>query len=150
MRVATHAGPRGTRDLPPPLARSAVYRSAGGPERRAAHSALAEVTSRNVDPDRRAWHLAAAAAGPDEEVARELELSASRAQARGGLAAAAALLQRSVALTDTPARRADRALAAAQASLGAGAFDVSRGLLAVAEAGPLDELGRARVDLLQA
>ena len=133
-----------------PLARSAVYRSAGGPERRAAHLALAEVTNRDVDPDRRAWHLAAAAAGPDEEVARELELSAGRAQARGGLAAAAALLQRAVALTGDPARRADRALAAAQASLGAGAFDVARGLLAAAEAGPLDELGRARVDLLQA
>jgi DNA-binding CsgD family transcriptional regulator/tetratricopeptide (TPR) repeat protein len=112
--------------------------------------ALAEVTDRNVDPDRRAWHLAAAAAGPDEEVARELELSAGRAQARGGLAAAAALLQRAVALTSDPARRADRALAAAQASLGAGAFDVARALLAAAEAGPLDELGRARVDLLQA
>ncbi len=133
-----------------PLARSAVYRSAGGQERRAAHLALAEVTNRHVDPDRRAWHLAAAAAGPQEEVVRELELSAGRAQARGGLAAAAALLQRSVALTGDPARRADRALAAAQASLGAGAFDVARGLLAAAEAGPLDELGRARVDLLQA
>jgi DNA-binding CsgD family transcriptional regulator/tetratricopeptide (TPR) repeat protein len=133
-----------------PLARSAVYGSADGPERRAAHLALAEVTDRNVDPDRRAWHLAAAAAGPDEEVARELELSAGRAQARGGLAAAAALLQRAVALTSDPARRADRALAAAQASLGAGAFDVARALLAAAEAGPLDELGRARVDLLQA
>ncbi|MGH2741930.1 MAG: AAA family ATPase, partial [Thermoleophilaceae bacterium] len=133
-----------------PLARSAVYRSAGGPERRAAHLALAEVTNRDVDPDRRAWHLAAAAAGPDEEVARELELSAGRARARGGLAAAAAFLQRAVALTGDPARRADRALAAAQASLGAGAFDVGRGLLAAAEAGPLDEFGRARVDLLQA
>ena len=133
-----------------PLARSAVYRSASGPERRAAHLALAEVTNRDVDPDRRAWHLAAAAAGPDEEVARELELSAARAQARGGLAAAAALLQRAVALTGDPARRADRALAAAQASLGAGAFDAARGLLAAAEAGPLDDLGQARVDRLQA
>jgi DNA-binding CsgD family transcriptional regulator len=131
-----------------PLARSAVYRSAAGPERRAAHLALAEVTDRDVDPDRRAWHLAAAAAGPDEEVARELELSAGRAQARGGLSAAAALLQRAVALTGDPARRADRALAAAQASLGAGAFDAARGLVAVAETGPLDELGRARVALL--
>ncbi len=133
-----------------PLARSAVYWSAGGPERRAAHMALAEVTNRSLDPDRRAWHLAAGAAGPDEEVARELELSAGRAQARGGLAAAAALLQRAVALTGDPGRRADRALAAARASLGAGGFDVTRGLLAAAEAGPLDELGRARVDLLQA
>jgi AAA ATPase domain len=133
-----------------PLARSAVYRSAAGPERRAAHLALAQVTDRNVDPDRRAWHLAAAAAGPDEDVARELELSADRAKARGGQAAAAAFLQRAVALTGDPARRADRALAAAQASLGAGAFDVARGLLAIAEAGPLEELGRARIDLIRA
>jgi DNA-binding CsgD family transcriptional regulator len=133
-----------------PLARSAVYRSAGAAERRAVHLALAEVTDRETDPDRRAWHLAAAAAAPDEAVARELELSAGRAQARGGLAAAAALRQRAVALTGDPARRADRALAAAQASLGAGAFDVARGLLTIAETGPLDELGRTRVALLRA
>ncbi|MGZ4200893.1 MAG: AAA family ATPase [Thermoleophilaceae bacterium] len=133
-----------------PLVRSAVYRSAAAPERRAAHLALAEATDRNADPDRRAWHLAAAAAGPDEDVALELELSASRAQARGGLAGAAAVLQRAVALTADPARRVDRALAAAHAGLGAGAFDEGLRLLATAEVGPLDELQRARLDLLRA
>jgi DNA-binding CsgD family transcriptional regulator len=133
-----------------PLARSAVYRSAGPEERRAAHLALAEATDRDVDPDRRAWHLAAASAGPDEDVALELERSAGRAQARGGLAAAAAFLQRAVALTGDPTRRADRALAAAEASLGAGMFDVARGLLAAAEVGSLDELQHARLDLLRA
>jgi DNA-binding CsgD family transcriptional regulator len=133
-----------------PLVRSAVYRSAGAPERRAVHLALAEATDREADPDRRAWHLAAAAAGPDEDVAVELERSAGRAQARGGLAAAAAFLQRALALTGDPTRRADRALAAAEASLGAGTFDVARGLLAAAEVGPLGELQRARLDLLRA
>jgi len=133
-----------------PLVRSAVYRSAGSAERRAAHLALAEATNREVDPDRHVWHLAAATAGPDEDVAVELERSAGRAQGRGGLAAAAAFLQRALALTADPARRVDRALAAAQASLGAGAFDAARGLLAAAEAEPLDDLQRARLDLLRA
>jgi DNA-binding CsgD family transcriptional regulator len=132
-----------------PLVRSAVYRSAAVDDRRAVHLALAQATDREVDPDRRAWHLAAAAAGPDEDVASELEHSAGRAQARGGLAAAAALLQRAVAVTGDPARRADRALAAADASLQAGGFDVASQLLATAEVGPLDELQQARLELLQ-
>ena len=118
-------------------------------DRRAAHLALAEATDREVDPDRRAWHLSTAAAGPDEQVASELERSAGRAQTRGGAAAAAAFLERAVALTADPARRADRALAAAQASLQAGAFDAALELLATAETGPLNEVQRARVDLLR-
>jgi DNA-binding CsgD family transcriptional regulator/tetratricopeptide (TPR) repeat protein len=132
-----------------PLVRSAMYRSAAPEDRRSAHLALGEATDPAVDPDRRAWHRAAAAPGPDEEVAMELERSAARAQARGGLAAAAALLERSVALTQEPARRAQRALAAAQASLHAGAFDAAASLLATTEAGVLDELQRARVELLR-
>jgi DNA-binding CsgD family transcriptional regulator len=133
-----------------PLVRSAVYRAASPNERQSVHRALADATDPEVDPDRRAWHLAQATPGPDEDVASELERSAGRAQARGGLAAAAAFLERAAALTPEPARRAQRALAAAQAEHQAGAPDVALGLLAVAEAGPLDELQRARVDLLRA
>ena len=133
-----------------PLARSAAYRLAALPDRRQLHAVLAEVTDPITDPDRRAWHLAQAAAGPDEEVAAELERSAGRAQARGGLAAAAAFLERSVLLTVDPARRAERALAAAQASFQAGAWDAAVGLAAAAEDGPLDEFARARVGLLRA
>jgi hypothetical protein len=133
-----------------PLVRSAVYRSAPTDERRAAHLALADETDREADPDRRAWHLAAAASGPDEEVALALEHSAGRAQARGGLAAAAAFLQRAVELTPEPAKRSERALTAAQASVQAGAFDTALGLLRIAETGPLDELQGARIDLLRA
>jgi DNA-binding CsgD family transcriptional regulator len=132
-----------------PLVRSGVYRSATVADRRAAHLALAEATDREADPDRRAWHLAAAAEGPDEHVALELERSAGRAQAHGGFAAAAGFLQRAVALTRDPERRAERALAAAQASFLAGAFDAALGLLATAEDGPLHEFQRARAELVR-
>ena len=132
-----------------PLVRSAVYRAASPADRRAAHQALAAATDPRADPDRRAWHRAQASPGPDEEVASELEGSASRAQARGGLAAAAAFLERSAALTLDPARRAGRALAAAQATYQAGAFDATLRLLGTAEAGPPDQLRRARADLLR-
>jgi DNA-binding CsgD family transcriptional regulator len=133
-----------------PLVRSSVYRGASPTDRQAVHRALADATDREVDPDRRAWHLAQATPGFDEDVASELERSAGRAQARGGLAAAAAFLERAAALTPEPARRAKRALAAAQAKHQAGAPDAALELLATAQAGPLDELQCARVDLLRA
>jgi DNA-binding CsgD family transcriptional regulator len=133
-----------------PLVRSAVYSAAPPGSRRRAHEALAEVSDPDSDADRRAWHRALAAKGPDEDVAAELERSAARAQSRGGAAAAAAFLDRAVALTPDPARRRERALAAAQASVLAGAFTTARRLLAMAEAGPLGDFQRAQVDLLQA
>ena len=132
-----------------PLVRSAAYRSAAAEDRRRVHRALAEATMAGTDPDRRAWHRARATPGPDEEVAAELERSAGRAQARGGVAAAAAFLQRSAELTVDPVQRAERSLAAAQASFQAGAFDTALQLAATAEAGPLDGFQRARVDLVR-
>jgi DNA-binding CsgD family transcriptional regulator len=133
-----------------PLARSATYWSASPGERRVVHGALAEVTDSTLDPGRRVWHLAEAAPGPDEDIAEELERSAEQVRARGGLSAAAAFLERAARLTLDPARRAGRALAAARTKVQAGAFDAATNLLAMAMAGPLDELHRAGVDLLRA
>ena len=132
-----------------PLVRSVAYRSAPAQERQLAHAALAEVTDPASDPDRLTWHRAAATAAPDEDVATELERSAGRAQARGGLAAAAAFLERAMLLTPDPGRRAIRAIAAAEAKHQAGAPDVAAELLVMAEAGPLEELARARISLLR-
>ena len=133
-----------------PLVRSAVYGAAEPNERREAHRALADATDPQLDLDRRAWHRAQAASVPDEELAGELERSAGRAQARGGLAAAAAFLERAVTLTREPSRRARRALAAAQTKFQAGALDDALSLLAMAETGALSDLERARVALLRA
>jgi DNA-binding CsgD family transcriptional regulator len=133
-----------------PLVRSAIYRAAAPDDRRKAHRALAEATDPEVDPDRRAWHLAEAAVAPDESLAGELERSAGRAQGRGGVAAAAAFLARATELTPDPARRGTRALAAAQAKLEAGAPDAAQALVATAELAPLDELQRAKLQRLRA
>jgi DNA-binding CsgD family transcriptional regulator len=133
-----------------PLARSSAYRSAPTGDRRAAHAALAQATDPGADPDRRAWHQAKAAPGPDEDVAGELERSASRAQARGGLAAAAAFLQRATALTPDPVRQRQRALSGAQAKVKAGELDAALDLLAIAESGSLAEEGKAHALLVRA
>jgi DNA-binding CsgD family transcriptional regulator len=133
-----------------PLVRSAVYRDASADQRRAAHRAIAAVTDPAVDADRRAWHMAHATAGRDEDVAAELERSAGRAEARGGSAAAAAFLERAALLAANPRERARRALAAAQAKLRTGALEAALAMLVLAEEGPLDELQRARVDRLRA
>jgi DNA-binding CsgD family transcriptional regulator len=133
-----------------PLVRSAVYRAAGAIERAEVHQALAEATDPDIDPDRRAWHRAQAAVMPDEVVAADLERSAARAQARGGFAAAAAFLERSAELSVEPARRAGRALAAAQAKHQAGATDEAVALLDQAEVGPLDGFQQAEAEVLRA
>jgi DNA-binding CsgD family transcriptional regulator len=133
-----------------PLVRSAAYRAATSADRRRVHDALAQATDAETDPDRRAWHRARAEPGANEEVADELQQSAGRAQARGGLAAAAAFLTKATDLTPDPAKRAQRALAAASANTYAGSFDAARGLLILARQHEVSELHRARIDLLEA
>ena len=133
-----------------PLVRAAAYRAAPAPDRRAVHGALAEATDPDADPDRRAWHRAQAAVGPDEDVAVELVRSAARAAGRGGVAAEAAFLERATELTPDPRGRAQRALAAARAKLDAAAPDEASDLLTTAEACPLDELQEAQLVRLHA
>ena len=133
-----------------PLMRSAAYRAADLTERRAIHRVLAEATNPESDPDRRAWHAASAAAGPDDAVAAELEASAGRAQTRGGIAAAAAFLERATVLTSDPILRGSRAIAAARAKRDAAAPAAAQELLAIAELGHLSDLQRARVGRMRA
>ncbi|MEV0620614.1 LuxR family transcriptional regulator [Nonomuraea sp. NPDC050404] len=132
-----------------PLARTATYQAAGASERRLAHRVLAEVTDPVTDPDRRAWHRAQAGAGPDDDVAAELERSASRARARGGVVAAAAFLERAAELSLDAAKRTERTLAAARAQLDAGAADDAAELLAAVGSSGLDEYRQAETDLLR-
>ncbi|NUR94343.1 MAG: AAA family ATPase [Kribbellaceae bacterium] len=132
------------------LVRSAAYGSADAAERREVHRALADVTDVATDPDRRAWHRAQGATGPDEEIADELERSAGRAQLRSGFAATAAFFQRSAAMTTDPVKRARRALAAAEAELKTGAFESAAQMLTTAEGEQLDERQKARAELVHA
>jgi DNA-binding CsgD family transcriptional regulator len=133
-----------------PLVRSVVYGSALPQDRRQVHRVLAEVTDPEHDPDRHAWHRAHAAPGPDEDVAAELERCAGRAQARGGVAAEAAFLERATMLTLDAARRIDRALGAASAKIKAGAFAEASELLSIAEEGLPDDIAQARIELVRA
>jgi DNA-binding CsgD family transcriptional regulator len=133
-----------------PLVRSAVSRAASPAHLRTVHGALADVMDPGLDPERRAWHRAHAALGPDEQLADELERSAARAQGRGSLLAAAALLERAVALTPDPGRRAERLLAAARADIDAGSAGAASGLLDAADVGRLDEMGRAELERIRA
>ncbi|MFE0438766.1 ATP-binding protein [Streptomyces nigra] len=133
-----------------PLARAAAYHGSTIQQRQAAHRALAEATDQAHDPDRRAWHRAQAAPGTDEDVATELERSAGRARARGGLAAASAFLKQAATLTLDPAERARRAVAAAQAEIQAGSFDSAQDLLSMIEHGPLTASQRAGADMARA
>ena len=133
-----------------PLVRSAVYRAATAPEHRRAHYVLAAATDPQADPDRRAWHRAQSVLGTDEDAAAELERSADRALARGGFCAAAAFLERATDLTPEPAHRARRALDAANAKHCAGAPEAALDLLDSVDAGRLDVLQLARLELLRA
>jgi DNA-binding CsgD family transcriptional regulator len=133
-----------------PLVRSAIYGAAGVKERHAVHQALAEATDPRIDPDRRAWHRAQTVSSPDEGIAADLERSAGRAQSRGGLAAVAAFLERAAALTPDPTRRAQRLLTAAGAKRDAGDLEDALELSMAIDAGVLDDVERARMDLLQA
>src|SRR6202043_3035791 len=135
--------------FPHPLVRSAIYRAAPLANRQAVHRALSDATDPQTDPDRRVWHRAQAALGADEDLAAELDRSADRARARGGLAAAAAFLERAATLTPEPARRARRMLTAARAKRGAGDLDAALGLLVAVEAGRLDALQTAQSEYLR-
>jgi DNA-binding CsgD family transcriptional regulator len=133
-----------------PLVRSAVYHQAAPEERRAVHRALAAATEPALDPDRRAWHAAQAADGPDEEVAAGLEQAADRARQRGGIGAEAVLLERAVELTPDPQARGRRALEATEAHLSAASPDHATELATLAELCPLSPLDRARLTRLRA
>jgi DNA-binding CsgD family transcriptional regulator len=136
--------------FPHPLIRSAIYEASDPSDRRVVREALADATDPVADPDRRAWHRAHATTTPNEAVAAEMERSADRARARGGLAAAAGFLQRAAELTPDAATRVERSLAAAHAKLDVADAASASVLISVAALGPLDDLQRARLERLRA
>jgi DNA-binding CsgD family transcriptional regulator len=133
-----------------PLVRAAAYRAAPLPMRLEVHRALGEVMDPIRDAERRVWHRACSTVTYDEGIAVELERSADRAKARGGLVGAAALLERAALLTQSGERRADRTLAAAQAKRDAGALDSALRLLSVVDSEPYTDLRSALTERLRA
>ncbi|TDD68863.1 helix-turn-helix transcriptional regulator [Actinomadura darangshiensis] len=116
-----------------PLIRAVTYQDAAHHRRIDVHGALARVLDGDAHADRRAWHLAAAATGPDEDVAAELERVAHRAGQRGGTAAVAAAYERAARLSTGPEGKARRLVHAARASYDAGRPDQATRLAAEAE-----------------
>jgi DNA-binding CsgD family transcriptional regulator/tetratricopeptide (TPR) repeat protein len=125
------------------LVRSAIYQSATLEQRRLAHAALAQVVA--GQPDRRAQHRAAAAAGPDEDVAADLEAMGERALKRGAVVQASAALARAAALSTDPAARVRRLLGAAEPAFEAGRADLVKDLVDQARRESLSEHDSARV-----
>lgn len=135
-----------------PLLRSAAYHGAPLARRHAAHRALAAGSDDGPpdQADRRAWHLAAAVIGHDEQVAAQLEATAERARQRGGYAAVCAAYERAAELTSDPSTRAGRLLAAAIAANDAGLAERAEQLAGRACELPHDDLSRAKLALLRA
>lgn len=133
-----------------PLMRAAVYEAAPAADRVAAHRALAAATDPVTDPDRRAWHAAQATSEPDVALAGELERLSARAHTRGGLAAAAAFLERAAVLTADPPVRARRLLAAAAVRRETGELSAALDLVALAESAGPDRARRADAAVLRA
>jgi DNA-binding CsgD family transcriptional regulator len=112
-----------------PLVRSVLTHAASGSDRRAAHRALAEASTGVADAERRAWHLAGAALGPDEATAAALAEAGARARERSGFGPASAALERAARLTLDESLRLERIAAAAECAWLAGATERSVVLL---------------------